>query len=400
MLNISFDAMRTQLDEFCKTNSGSHHANGLASMHNLLSKAFAPIADDIQSISLPEVPFITMSGELIWQTSSNALLIRKRAHLKNRVLLCGHMDTVFDADSPFQSTQLLTDNVLNGPGVADMKGGLIVMLHALMAFEQSEHADVLGWDVLINPDEEIGSTASRAVMCDIAKHCQTALVYEPSMTPDGKLAKNRKGNIKLTIIATGRSAHAGRDFDSGRNAICYLAKLVTAIDDLNHQRSGVTFNVGQISGGTTLNTVPDKAVAKIDIRITLPEDADWINAQLTQIKAQYHHQDFGLDLHLAYDRPPKRVDQSTIKLFERLSKMAQSIGVSLDWQDSGGCCDGNNIAQLGIPVLDTLGVRGGDIHTPNEYILLDSLVERASLSALLLMDLAEQVRTHHHDIST
>lgn len=389
MLKISYDAMLHQLYSFCRTNSGSHHLSGLLSMHDLLLEAFKPLADEIQSISLPDVPVIGLTGETLLQPAGKALLIRKRPHLKRRVLLCGHMDTVYDEDHPFQTLTQLKDNSLNGPGVADMKGGLIVMLHALQAFEQHENASLLGWDVFINTDEELGSAASSAIMCDIAKHCQAALIYEPSMTPEGMLAKNRKGNMKVTLIATGVSAHAGRDFDSGRNAICYLAEVICAINHLNGQREGVTLNVGQIAGGTALNIVPDKAVAKVDVRMTLPEDEGWVLEQLELIKTRHFKKNYTLTVHSRCDRPPKRVTPPTELLFSRLCEIGKSIDIKLEWTDSGGCCDGNNLAQLGIPVLDTLGVRGGKIHTADEYILLDSLVERATLSALLLIDLAK-----------
>lgn len=389
MLKISYDAMLHQLYLFCQTNSGSNHLSGLVSMHDLLYKAFEPLADEIKSISLPEMPVISMTGETHFHKTGNALLIRKRPHLKRRVLLSGHMDTVYAEDSPFQTLTMLNENTLNGPGVADMKGGLIVMLHALQAFEENESAPLLGWDVFINTDEEIGSAASSPTMIELAKHCQAALIFEPSMTPDGMLAKNRKGNIKVTLVSTGIAAHAGRDFDSGRNAICYLAEVICAINHLNGKREGVTFNVGQIAGGTALNIVPDKAVAKVDVRTTLPEDEAWVLEQFEKIKQHYLKEDYNLTIDSRCDRPPKRINHGTEQLFSRLCKMGHSIGLKLEWSDSGGCCDGNNLSQLGIPVLDTLGVRGGKIHTTDEYILLDSLVERATLSALLLIDLAK-----------
>lgn len=388
MLNISYDAMLKQLYTFCETNSGTSHLNGLASMHDLLYQAFEPLADEIRSINLPEVPSISMTGETLVQHSGKALFIRKRPHLKRRILLGGHMDTVYDANHPFQTLTLLDDNTLNGPGVTDMKGGLVVMLHALQAFEQQDNAHLLGWDVFINADEEIGSAASREMMCQLAEQCEAVLIYEPSLTPEGIVAKNRKGNIKITLVATGVSAHAGRDFHLGRNAICYLAEIVTSIHALNGQREGVTLNVGKIAGGTALNTIPDKAVAKVDVRITFPEDASWIHEQLEYIKTKHHKDDYTLDVYSAYDRPPKRINPATEHLFSRLCAVGKTLNLNLEWMDSGGCCDGNNLAQSGIPVLDTLGVRGGKIHTPDEYIILDSLVERATLSALILVDLA------------
>lgn len=389
MLNISYDAMLHQLYSFCKTNSGSHHLSGLESMHDQLTHAFEPFADEVTSIPLPEVPVISMTGDTLLQKTGHALYIRKRPHLKRRVLLCGHMDTVYGEDHPFQNLKQLDSNILNGPGVADMKGGLVVMLQALQAFEQQESAPLLGWDVFINPDEEIGSVASIGTMSHIAQQCQVALIYEPSMTPEGTFAKNRKGAMKITLIATGVSAHAGRDFSSGRNAICYLAEVITAVNRLNGQRQGVTINVGKIAGGTALNIVPDKAVAKVDVRITFPDDASWVLEQFKKISDSFERKDFCLTIHNAFDRPPKRVNSASEELFSRLCKVAQSFNLQLEWADSGGCCDGNNLAQLGIPVLDTLGVRGGKIHTADEYVLLDSLLERATLSALLLIDLAK-----------
>lgn len=386
--HIDYATMVHQLHAFCATNSGTGNLAGLAQMHDQLRAAFEPLADVIESLPMPEIKSVGMAGESILQASGNALLIRKRPHLKRRVMLSGHMDTVYGADNPFQVLKLIDNNTLNGPGVADMKGGLIVMLHALMAFEQMDCADQLGWDVFINADEETGSSASSKMMMDIAQHCQTALVYEPAMTSDGVFAKNRKGNGKITLIATGVSAHAGRDFNAGRNAICYLAEVILAVNALNGQRDGVTLNVGTIAGGTSLNTVPNKAVAKIDVRIMFPEDEVWIREQLTIILAHHRRTDYSLSIDSRFDRPVKRVNPATDRLFLRLHDIGQLLQLNTDWKDSGGCCDGNNLAQHGLAVIDTLGVRGGNIHTPDEFILLDSLVERATLSALLLADLA------------
>ena len=298
------------------------------------------------------------------------------------------MDTVYGAHHPFQTLTYINDNRVNGPGVADMKGGLIVMLHALIAFEASPYASNLGWDVLINADEEIGSPASSPIMADIAANYQTALVYEPAMTTDGTLAKNRKGSGKLTLIATGVAAHAGRSFYEGRNAICFLAEAISAIHALNGVREGVTINVGLISGGEALNVVPDKAIAKLDIRISHPNDESWVRQQIETVIHNIKREGYSLTVHGDFSRPVKRVNTATEQLFSRVQRLGLRLGLTIDWQDSGGCCDGNNLAYHGLPVLDTLGVRGGDIHSPKEFILLDSLVERAALSTLLLVELA------------
>lgn len=381
-------AMLEQLHLFCEINSGTENLPGLATMHQTLRQAFTPFADEIQTLTVSAIPTISMTGTTGLQACGDALYIRKRPELTRRVLLSGHMDTVYGAQHAFQNLTYINDNLVNGPGVADMKGGLIVMLHALQAFEHTPFADQLGWDILINADEEIGSLASSPFFPEIAARCQAALVYEPAMTANGTFAKNRKGSGKLTLVATGKAAHAGRAFYEGRNAICFLAEAIQSIHALNGLRDGVTINVGKIAGGEALNVVPDKAVAKLDVRISAAEDEQWVREQLNTIINNMQRTDCSLVLHGSFDRPVKRVDPATKRLFTRIQQIGHSLGLTLDWQDSGGCCDGNNFCALGLPVIDTLGVRGGEIHSANEFILLDSLVERASLSALLLVDLA------------
>ena len=385
----SQQTMVDQLHRFCEINSGTDNLPGVASMHQALQAAYQPFADEINTLVLPAIPTINMGGATILQACGNALYIRKRPELTRRVLLSGHMDTVYGAQHPFQNLTYMNDNQLNGPGVADMKGGLIVMLHALQAFEQTPFADQLGWDVLINADEEIGSLASSQRFPELASRCQAALVYEPAMTANGTFAKNRKGSGKLTLVATGKAAHAGRAFYEGRNAICFLAEAILAIHALNGLRDGVTINVGKMAGGEALNVVPDKAIAKLDVRISVADDEYWVREQLEAILNNMKRTDYSLSLHGSFDRPVKRVNLATERLFARIQQAGLSLGLTLDWQDSGGCCDGNNFSALGMPVIDTLGVCGGNIHSANEYILLDSLVERASLSTLLLVDLAQ-----------
>ncbi|CEK10494.1 hydrolase [Legionella hackeliae] len=381
--------MIEQLHQFCTINSGSENLPGLALMSEALEAAFKPLADDIQHHSLPTLTTINMKGEPITQRCGDILFIRKRPELKRRILLSGHMDTVFAANNPFQHLTYINDNQLNGPGVADMKGGLLVILHALSAFEGMPAAQQLGWDVVINADEEIGSPASSGFFDAIAANYQAALVYEPAMDPEGTLAKNRRGSGKLTLIATGKSAHAGRAFYQGRNAICYLAEAVIDIHALNGLRDGVTINIGKIAGGEALNVVPDKAVAKLDVRISKPEDEQWVRTQLDAIIAKMQRTDYSITVHGSFDRPVKRVCESTQKLFSRIQKLGRLLDLTINWEDSGGCCDGNNLARHGLAVIDTLGVRGGNIHSANEYILLNSLVERSALSSLLLHDLAQ-----------
>ena len=388
-INAQKDLMIQHVTEWCAINSGTGNLEGLAQIYDKLYHAFEPLGDSIEPIAFNAMNMINMRGENQQQTVGNALLIKKRPELSRRIILTGHMDTVFAPTHPFQKLTWLDDNTINGPGVADMKGGLAVMLQALTAFEQSPWADRLGWDVIINADEEIGSPASGGFFEAIAQDYQAGLVYEPAMTADGVLAKNRNGSGKLTLIAQGKAAHAGRAFYEGRNAICYLADAITRIHALNGKREGVTLNIGLISGGEALNIVPDKAVAKIDMRIATPEDEFWVRQALERIQTAMYHPDYQLNIEGHFGRPVKRVNQATEKLFQRIQALGKSLGLVIQWKDSGGCCDGNNLARHGLPVIDTLGVRGGNIHSSEEFILLDSLTERATLSAMLLCDLAK-----------
>lgn len=381
--------MVERLTHWCNMNTGSDNLQGLQHFHLRLESAFAPLADTIESLALPEISTLSLSGQTYNRRFGDALLIRKRPHLKSRILLCGHMDTVFSPTHPFQTVKQIEANVLNGPGVADMKGGLLVMLEALRAFEESPMAENIGWDVLINSDEELGSPASAATLDALAPLCQAALVYEPAMTPEGTLAKNRRGSGKFSLIARGRAAHVGRAFNEGRNAIWHLARAVCALHALNGRREGVTVNIGKIGGGEALNMVPDTAVAQIDVRIQSSEDEAWVVAQFSEILENLAALDFTLNLHGGFGRPVKRVNRATEALFARVQALGKQLGLSIDWKDSGGCCDGNNLARHGLPVLDTLGVRGGNIHTADEFLLIDSLAERILLSTLLLMELAD-----------
>jgi len=386
-LKASQSTMLSQLEDFCHINSFSENLQGLQLMNQALTRVFSPLADSISNEILPQVKTYNLKGDAVFQTCGNALFIQKRPQLKNRVLLCGHMDTVYPKDHPFQMLTTLDNHRINGPGVADMKGGLIVMLHALIAFEEFTNTPTLGWDVLINSDEEIGSIASSSLLNRLAPKYKAALLYEPAMNIQGSLARNRKGNGKFTLIAKGLSAHAGRSFDQGRNAICYLAKAISMIHELNGQREGVTINIGKMAGGTALNMVPDTAVAMLDVRLNDPLDETFVLDELHAIVHELQHPDYTMTIHGSFGRPVKIVNEGTQALFAKTKSLAELLHCPLDWQDSGGCCDGNNLAAFGLPVLDTLGVIGGDLHTPNEFIIIDSLVQRAALSTLLLMNM-------------
>ncbi len=214
------------------------------------------------------------------------------------------------------------------------------------------------------------------------------MVYEPAMA-DGTLAGARKGSGNFSAIFTGRATHAGRDHASGRNAVVAAAQFMTALDALSGKRAGLTVNVAKMDGGGPNNVVPDNAVVRFNARVEKSDDADWfMNEARRLIAAVNAREGFGAHLHGSFGRPPKPMTPQLEAFFRALKDCGVELGLDIGWKATGGVCDGNNIAAAGIPVIDTLGARGGDIHSANEFVKLDSLEERARLSALLLLRVA------------
>ncbi len=370
-------------------NTGSANLDGLARMAGILRTSFAGLGVEPALLEPAPVETIDANGEVrsIRRGRNLHLVVREKAPVQ--VLLAGHMDTVFPKEDSFQAATWLRPGVLNGPGVADMKGGLLVMLEALKAQEASPWAERLGYQVVINSDEEVSSIGSAALLTQAAARAQVGLVYEPATTPEGVLAGARKGLAAFTLVARGVSAHAGRDHALGRNAVVAAADFAVRAASLTGAREGLTINVGRIEGGGPTNVVPDLALCRLEARVATHEDRHWIEAELARLAAAVgaDHR-LTLDLHGRFTRPPKPFDASTQALFEAVARCGADLGQPISWRATGGCCDGNNLAETGLPVVDTLGVRGGLIHSRDEFLITDSLVERAQLSALLLMRLA------------
>jgi len=382
------DRLVRDLVRLAEINSGSYNRDGLERMASELTALFGCLESTQERLELPDAPEIDDDGATVSRPLGPLLRMRKRDDAPLRVLLVGHMDTVFGPSHPSQKTRALPENRLGGPGVADLKGGLLVMLTALTALERSPWAQNIGWEVLINPDEEIGSPGSIPYLLESAGRCAIGLVYEPAM-PDGALARARKGSGNFSAVFKGRAAHAGREIHLGRNAIRAAADFASTIDDLNGKRPGVTVNAGRIHGGGAVNVVPDLATVHFNVRVETEADQGWVEERLESLRSEIDARDgIGATLQGQFSRPPKAIDAAHQRLFDLLRTCADALEVDLDWRDTGGCCDGNNLSAAGLPNVDTLGVVGGGIHGAEEYVELDSLTARARLSALLLMGLA------------
>ncbi|MFN3959077.1 MAG: hydrolase [Parvularculaceae bacterium] len=381
-------AMAAALGEWCAINTGSFNLDGLAAMRAALQGAFAELGADIEEVACAPQEIVTAAGEVKTRTLGACLRVVKRPQAPVRVLLAGHMDTVFAPDHPFQSARLLDADTLNAPGGADMKGGLLVMLNALMAVEHSRFAERIGYEVILNADEEIGSPGSASILQDAARRAQFAMVYEPAMA-DGTLAGARKGSGNFAAVFRGRAAHAGRDPAAGRNAVAEAARFAASLDAMNGAHAGLTVNVAKIDGGGPNNVVPDNAVVRFNARVEKAEDAEWFLAETqARLSATNARDGFHAHLHGGFARPPKPMTPQLEAFFRALKACGLELGLDIGWKASGGVCDGNNIAAAGVPVIDTLGARGGAIHSADEFVKLDSLEERAKLSALLLLRIA------------
>ncbi len=376
----------SQVEAWAAVNSGSRNLEGLEAVAGLLADAFAALPGDLSLLDPNPVEAVDANGALVALPHGRNLHLKVRPDAPVQLLLTGHMDTVFAVDHPFQSVFWREEGVLGGPGVADMKSGIAIMLAALRAVE-SVGALQLGYEVVINSDEEVGSAGSAALIASAARGKRAALTYEPSALPDGTLAGARPGSGNFSIVIEGRAAHAGRNPEDGRNAIVAAAALAVRLAEA--KSAGLKVNPARIDGGGPNNVVPDQAVLRVNLRPATPEDEAAARRLIENaVAAVAAAHDVRIHIHGGFGRPPKPMDAKAQRLFKLVKACGADLGQQIGWRDTGGVCDGNNIAACGVPVVDTMGGRGGAIHSDQEYLIVDSMVERAQLSALTILRLA------------
>ena len=377
-------AMLARTEQWAAVNSGTRNTAGCAAMAGLLADAFAALPGEVTLVEPERAEAVGADGRVDPIAHGRHLHVRVRPDAPVRMLLTGHMDTVYPADHPFQALAWREPGVLGGPGVADMKGGLSLMLEALLAVEAV--APTIGYDVVINSDEETGSFSSAALLAQAARGKVAALTYEPAL-PDGTLAGARGGTGNFSIIVRGRAAHAGRNPQDGRNAIVAASAIAVALHGARSPRLAV--NPARIDGGGPNNVVPDLAVLRVNFR---PVDRGEIDRAAALIDAAVAHvrteHDVTIEVHGGFNRPPKPIDAGAARLFDLVAQAGSALGQPIAWRDTGGVCDGNNIAACGVPVVDTMGARGGAIHSMEEFLIVESLTERAALSAVTILRIA------------
>ena len=364
------------LEEMVLIQSGSHNKAGVDAVGELIQRSCRSLPVTIRTVEQPE--------------RGNHLIVHSRAGdaENGRILLVGHMDTVFPADSDFNWYRE-DQRCSYGPGVCDMKGGLVAGIFAMKALDAAGLLAQIPLTCLFNADEEIGSPRSRELITAQARKSVAAFVLECG-GHNGEIVTGRKGNLSLELTVRGRAGHAAFAGTEKSSAILALAHKTIALEKLNDLENGVTVNVGLIAGGIGHNTIAEAACAKVDCRFVTPAQK---RALIKQIDAIVHANEVPDTLaHVATvsSRPPMPPNDKNRQLFEIVRSTAADLDQTIADEYRQGVSDANHIAAEGIPVVDGLGPVGGKDHSAEEYMVKESLIRRTQLLA------ASVVAAHRH----
>jgi glutamate carboxypeptidase len=299
-----------------------------------------------------------------------------------RILVLGHSDTVWPMGTLRSMPFRRADGRLWGPGVFDMKAGIVFFLFAVRALRELDIPVPSKVALQLNGDEEVGSQSSRALTENNAARSKAVLVLEPGTGLTGKVKTARKGVGDFHIEVRGKAAHAGLDFQTGASAILELARQIECISAFAQPQRGITVNAGVISGGTRSNVVAAEARAQIDMRVLRLKDAVRLEKRFRSLRPRDRR--CSIEISGGLNRPPMERSAGTVRLFRTAQKLAREIGVELEESLSGGGSDGNFTAALGIPTLDGLGAVGEGAHAAHESILINRMADRTALLAKLL----------------
>lgn len=312
--------------------------------------------------------------EVIQTGSGRDVLYTKIGH--GDILMMGHYDTVHPVG---KLPVILEEHVLKGPGVLDMKCGLVMavwLCRMMKDFCVDFHASLL-----FNGDEEIGSSDSKHILIEKAKEAKCALIFEPAVE-NGDLKTGRKGAMACTVRMHGKAAHAGNNPLSGINAIEEMAHHVIALQKLNDHEVGTTVNVGKITGGTVSNVVPDFCEIKVDLRYKTLSEKNRIKKAIEDIPMT--NVNVVRELHFSEGSNPMEQSEKNIELYKKMKQSAACFGLELNHQFVGGASDGNRISFVGLPILDGMGAVGKGIHALDEQINIEKTLEKMAVTALFL----------------
>lgn len=370
------DRYLDELRALVELDCGTHNVAGVNRVGDLMAAHLSALGGQVERVAAPGY--------------GDCVVGRLRGRGELRLMLLGHLDTVYPDGTAAQRPLRIEGARAFGPGVADMKDGLLAGVYALRALRAAGFDAFAEIVFFCNSDEEVGSPVSRDLYAPIAARADAVLVLE-SARANGDIVVQRKGGGTIRALVLGHSAHAGVEPEKGASAILEMAYLIEAAHRLNGARPGLTVNVGVVEGGTKPNVVADRASAEIDVRVQAREDAEVVWAGLQQ---EATHPTVRGTRVLLSARPftaPMPRSPAIAFLAELAQAEAAALGFTLGEASTGGMSDANFCAASGVPVLDGLGPIGGDDHSPNEYLEIDSVVPRTALLAGLIARAAEAV---------
>jgi len=358
-VTLEYDSILTFVRKLSSINSWSHNKSGNLDCLYLIQKD----------------PFIqNLKAKILFEDQAPLLRIDNDKQSDTRLLFCIHADTVYPSPTSLSET----DTHLIGPGVADAKGGIAVLIWTLKALE---HFHILpwSWTILITTDEEIGSPLSKSYFQQISEDYSYGFIYEPCLS-NGNIIANRKGSYNGKLTSKGISAHAGRHLAKGKNAIIPLCSTIhDLMNDLSNEND-LSINFGTISGGSAANQVPDHAEAIVNLRSfntnTIHRAIEIINNKIKN--------DPDLKLSELSFRPSKICSDKTKYLLNLYQDSAKELGLNIQSEDSGGVCDGNFFEHFGIACIDTMGPKGEFLHSDQEQVEKESFIDRILLSVLTI----------------
>ncbi|MCC6322884.1 MAG: M20/M25/M40 family metallo-hydrolase [Phycisphaerales bacterium] len=391
------DALLDDLRSHVETPTGGGNTDGLNRTRELLTRRAARLGATVEHVRgqrrpqwLFGSPGYGDRGARSTPDSPPTAVCRRELGLKGvPLLISGHLDTVHDPSGPFQQLTLTPDGVRGiGPGCVDMKGGLVITLAALECLD--ECGIKLPWTLLLNSDEETGSYHSERTIFAEASRVATlggvGIAVEPGANgSEGALVVARAGSGQFFIEVTGKAAHVGRDFASGISAVNALAELILKIAALSEPARDLIVNIGPIEGGTATNAVPDRARGWGNVRFPDQAAAGAIEARLRTLVSEAQTGAIRTRLESSFIRAAKPLTPDTQRLADMARAASLDLGRELPFTKTAGVCDGNVMQAAGLPTLDTLGVRGGGLHTPEEWIEIPSLVDRCQLLAVFMI---------------
>jgi glutamate carboxypeptidase len=372
-LDAYLDDLRTMVNIDC----GTFIPDGVNEVADIMEARFRDRGWEIERISHSPAEGSPQLGDLV------VARLDGRGQDGRRVLLVGHMDTVFPEGTAAERPYRTKGSTAYGPGVSDMKGGLLEGYYAASCLQDAGFEDFGSVTYVCNPDEEIGSPFSGPFILERARNADVCFVLEGARE-NGDIVSSRKGVRDTSISISGRAAHAGVEPERGRSAPLQAAHTTIALHELNGRWPGVTVNVGVIQGGTRPNVVAERCELQVDVRAVTAKDFEEALAELDRRARDTVVPDVTVEIVAQSGFPPMEKTEATARLVERAKALASELGFEVKDAATGGASDANPVAGIGVPTLDGLGPIGGADHAPGEWLDLDSVVPRMAMLAGLI----------------